>query len=73
MVSSTRATLHVTSTFLVRFWERFDQARENPNMSQKITKIEGHALGLFQDRAPNATRCLLGPWEVIEKESCGLE
>ena len=43
-------------------------------MSQKQPKIEGYKLSDFLgDRALNATGCLLDPWEVIGKESCGLE
>ena len=44
-------------------------------MSQKQQKLKViiHAFGISQGRAPNATGCLLGPSEVIGKDSVGLE
>ena len=44
-------------------------------MSQKQPKLKViiHVFGLFGGRTSIATRCLQGPWEVIGKESCGLE
>ena len=55
--------------------ENMTKSREVKNVP-KTAKIEGyiiHAFGLSQGRAPNTTGYLLGTWEVIGKESCGLE
>ena len=44
-------------------------------MSQKKPKLKViiHAFGLSRAGALNATECLLGPWELIVKESYGWE
>ena len=54
---------------------KYDHARRSPKISQKqsILKVIIHASSFPRTRASNARGCLLRTWEVIGKESCGLE
>ena len=66
MMSSTRATSQVTSTFLSMFREKIWPVPHKSKNVTKTTKIEGYS-NFPESRVPNATRCLLGSWEVIGK------
>ena len=55
--------------------EKYDWARRSPNIPQKVPKLKVimHVYDFPGTGAPDSMRCLLRTWEVIEKESCGLE
>ena len=57
-------------------WNVSGENRGRPGEVQKCPKNSQnwrHVFGLSRARAPKATGWLLGSWEVIGKESCGLE
>ena len=76
MVPSTRTTLQVKSARLGIFQEKIWRGPKNSKNLPVAAKIEGYNTrfsDFLEVRAPNAMKCLVGPWELIGKESCGLE